>query len=49
MSKMAQALDDLLARSSEIDQMPEGQFITRQRWLKEAVELLLRSVRENQS
>lgn len=36
----------LLQRKREIEHLPDGQFIERQRWMLDATEILLRSVLE---
>jgi hypothetical protein len=39
-------ISSLLARKREIEDLPDGQFIERQRWMIDATETLLRSVLE---
>jgi hypothetical protein len=39
-------INSLLARKREIEDLPDGQFIERQRWMLDATETLLRSVLE---
>lgn len=46
---MTDRIEALLARKREIDMLPKGSFTARQRWLLEAVELLLEMALDEKS